>query len=366
LLLGDDPRNPGSKKAFSVAPIQIGKEMQGFLYVILGSEQFDSAVEMIRERYLTSTIIRGLLLSVLVTGIIGLILFAFLTRRLRRMKRVVQDFEQGQLERRVDIRSGDEIGQLAACFNKMADTIVANMEELKKTDKIRRELIANVSHDLRSPLASIKAYLETLQIKENDLTAALRQEYIANILNVANGLENLVEQLFELSKLDARQIQPHLEPFSIADLVQDVVMQFKPAAEKSGIRLEAELPEQLPQVYADIGLIERALSNLIDNALRYTPEGGAVNVRIESGDKKVRVYVSDTGYGIEKEELPLIFDRFYRVEKSRAKTTGGCGLGLAITKKILEIHKSTINVESRVNAGTTFCFILDAWSPAFS
>ena len=366
LLVGDDPRHPGSKKAFSVAPINIGKDMSGFLYVILGSEQFDSAIEMIRQRYLTSTIIRGLLISVLVTGILGLVLFAFLTRRLRNMNSVVQDFEQGQFHRRADVATEDEVGQLAGSFNKMADTIVANMEELQKTDKLRRELIANVSHDLRSPLASIKGYLETLQIKESDLTSETRREYVDTILNVTNGLEGLVDQLFELSKLDAMQIQPELEPFSIADLVQDVVMKFKPVADKSNIKLEASLSDQLPQVHADIGLIERALPNLIDNALRYTPENGTVEVRIENSQKKVRVYVSDTGYGIKQEELPLIFDRFYRVEKSRAKATGGSGLGLAITKKILEIHQSNINVESKVNEGTTFSFNLDAWRPAFS
>ena len=282
------------------------------------------------------------------------------------MNSVVQDFEQGQLDRRANIDTRDEIGQLAGSFNQMADTIVANMEELKKTDQIRRELIANVSHDLRSPLASIKGYLETLQIKEKDLTTETRREYVDTILNITNGLEGLVEQLFELSKLDAMQVQPQLEPFSIADLVQDVVMKFKAVADNSNIQLKAEMADQLPQVFADIGLIERALSNLIDNALRYTPEGGTVNIGIESTNKKVQVYVSDTGYGIDKKELPLIFDRFYRVEKSRAKTTGGSGLGLAITKKILEIHKSKIDVESKINVGTTFSFNLDAWGPAFS
>ena len=138
-------------------------------------------------------------------------------------------------------------------------------------------------------------------------------------------------------------------------------MKFLPMAEKAGIRLEADFPPQIPQAHADIGLIERALSNLLDNALRYTPAGGRVTVRLIQQQRKIMVQVSDTGCGIAREELPLIFDRFYRVEKSRTRTTGGAGLGLAITQKILEIHQSRITVESEVGEGTTFTFSLKAW-----
>lgn len=365
-ILGDDPRHPGRKKAFSAAPINIGKEVNGYLYVIIESEQFDTAANTFWKGFMTSTLIRGLLISLLFTGIIGLILFAFLTRRLRGMSEVVKKFEQGKFDRRIPMETNDEIGHLAGSFNRMADTIVANMEELKKTDHLRRELIANISHDLRSPMASIRGYLETMQMKEKELDARERQKYLDIILNITFMLEGLVDQLFELSKLDAKQIQPYLEPFSIADLVQDVAMKFKPRAEKSNITLEAVFPEKLPQVYADIGLIERALSNLIENALRYTPENGAVKVEIVRSNQQVKVLVSDTGCGINEEEIPLIFDRFYRVEKSRARATGGSGLGLAIAKKILELHQSSIAVESKVNVGTTFSFDLKPWQQAFS
>ena len=189
---------------------------------------------------------------------------------------------------------------------------------------------------------------------------------MGTILNVTEMLERLVEQLFELSKLDARQTDPYFEPFSVADLLQDVVMKFMPVAEKNNIILSADVPEHLPQVYGDIGLIERALSNLIENALRYTPEKGNVKVKISQSNDKLRVIVTDTGPGIQEEELPYIFERFYRVDKSRDQATGGSGLGLAIAKKILEIHESSIKVESKVNVGTTFSFDLTAWHPAYS
>jgi signal transduction histidine kinase len=362
-IYGDDPRNEGRKKIFSAAPTTIGNK-DGYIYVIIGSEQFDTAVGSIWENYITENLTQGLLISIAVTGLIGLLLFAFLTRRLRRMTVAVQNFEQGKYDERIRVRKNDEIGHLANSFNKLADTIVANMDELKKTDYIRRELIANVSHDLRNPIASIKGYLETLQLKDDTLSSEERRKYIDSTVQISIMLENLVEQLFQLSKLDSQQIKPQLEPFSIADLLQDVVMKFKPIADKKNIKLDPKFPPQLPHTYADIGLIERAISNLIDNAIQYTPENGEVKIEITKENGKIKVVVSDTGYGISEEELPLIFNRFYRVEKSRARTTGGSGLGLAIAKKIIDVHNSTIFVKSKIDVGTTFSFLLDTWQPA--
>lgn len=358
-ILGDNPRNTGQLKPFSAAPIRIGQD-EGYLYVITESELFDSAADAIRGDYLVRTLLTGLLLSLIATGIIGLLLFAFLTRRLRQVREAVQQFEQGHYQERLPVSADDELGNLATSFNHMADTIVANMEELKKTDNLRRELVANVSHDLRSPLASIRGYLETILIKEDKLPAEKRTEYIKTILSTTGHLEKLVDQLFELSKLDAQQILPQFEAFPIADLVQDVTMKYKPIAEEKGINLLASVPQQLPMAYADIGLIERAISNLIENAIRYTESSGTVKIAVSYDRNKIMIQVSDTGCGISEADLPHIFDRFYRVEKSRARSTGGTGLGLAITKKILDIHQSAIDVQSKVNKGTDFIFDLEA------
>lgn len=358
-IMGDDPRHPGRKKPFSVAPLQIGKDINGYLYIITESEQFDSAAGMIRESYIVQTTVKGLIITLIFTAIIGMILFAFLTRRLRAMTQVVKDFEQGKLDNRIDVKSNDEIGQLAKSFNQMADTIVLNIEELKRTDDLRRELVAGVSHDLRSPLASIQGYLETILIKEEKLSPEEKNKYLEIILSNTQMLSKLVAELFELSKLDAKQIQPNPERFSIAELVQDVVLKLKPGAEKHNINLEPIFPETVPLVYADIALIERALSNLIENAIRYTPRNGTVKVVLSVSEGKVRITVSDTGAGISQEDLPYIFDRFYRVERSRNRMTGGTGLGLAISKKILELHNSDIQVYSEVNVGTKFYFDLN-------
>ncbi len=357
-IMGDDPRNPGQVKPFSVASIEISQGKPGYLYVILGSEQYDSVAEMIRESFIIRMTSLGLLVAFICTGVIGLILFAILTKRFQRITRAVKKFEQGNYNSRIKTDSSDEIGQLAKAFDQMADTIVTNMEEMKRTDDLRRELVANVSHDLRNPLASIQGYLETIMIKEETLSTEERQKYLEIILNNAKMLGNLVDELFELSKLDANQITPKMEPFSMAELTQDVVMKFEPMADNLRIRIETVLPQNLPLVYADLALVERALSNLIDNALRYTPENGAVRVELKEKEDAVCVMISDTGQGIPAEDLPRIFDRFYRIDKSRTRSYGGAGLGLAIAKKVLEVHNSQIQVQSIVNKGTTFSFIL--------
>ena len=359
-IWGDDPRNLAVQKPFSVARVQIGQKVNGYLYIVLGGEQFDSASAMIKQSYIVRTTAINLLVTILFTAIVGLVVFGLLTKKFHAVTEVVKKFRTGDFESRIELKSDDEIGQLANAFNQMADTIVASLEELKRTDKLRRELIANVSHDLRSPLASMQGYLETILMKDATLEPEQRKKYTQVIYDNSVQLSNLVSQLFELSKLDAKQIQPKTEAFSMAELTQDVVMKFKPQAEKLKVNLETSLPKDFPMVQADIGLIERALSNLIENALHYTPKDGTVKVDLENQDDKVRIVVSDTGYGIPADELPLVFERFYRVEKSRDRTSGGTGLGLAIAKKILELHESTISVDSVVNQGTTLSFDLKA------
>jgi signal transduction histidine kinase len=357
-ILGDDPRNAGEPKPFSVASVEIDGT-HCYLYVILGSEQYASTARMIGDSYIIQTALRGLGIVVLVAAGLGLLLFRRLTRRLNYMQDVVASFEAGQFEERMQVESNDEVGQLAKCFNQMADTIVENMEELRQADRMRRELVANVSHDLRSPLASIQGYLETVHIKDGSLPPDERQRYVETALKNAQRLNHLVSNLFELSKLESNQIEPTIEPFPAAELVQDVVMQHRPTAEEKEIDLQAAIPERRLRVEADIGLVERVLSNLIDNAIHYTPSGGHVCVRLtEQGDDALRIRVEDSGPGIPEDDLPHIFERFYRVEKSRDRSKGGAGLGLAIAHKIVELHGSTLEVESTVGEGTVFHFTL--------
>ena len=357
-ILGDDPRQKGTKKPFSAARIEIMGRDNCYLYVILGSEQYASVAGMIEDSYIIQGGLIGLGLVILVVAGLGLLLFRRLTQRLRRVQHAVMAFEQGDFEQRIDAQSSDEIGQLATSFNRMADTLVDTMEELRQADRMRRELVANVSHDLRSPLASIQGYLETVHMKDGDLDPEERQRYVKTALRNAQRLNDLVSELFELSKLETEQVEPTMEPFPIAELVQDVVMQYEPQAEEQGLTLQADLPERHARAVADIGLVERALSNLIDNAIHYTPTGGRVCVRLVNEQNDVCVEVQDTGPGIPDDQLPHIFERFYRVDKSRDRDSGGAGLGLAIANTILDLHGQSLEVESTVGEGTTFRFHL--------
>ena len=360
LILGPDPRNPGEQRPFSASTLQIGSRT-GYLYIILGGEQYASAFNMLKDSYIFRTALIALGLAILATGLLGLVIFAFLTRRLRRMTATVRSFERGDQQERIRPQSDDELGQLGSSFDAMADTITAQIQKLNQNDRLRRELIANISHDLRSPLASMQGYLETILLKDHGISEEERRNYLKIIFKNTASLSLLVEELFELSKLEARQVEKRCEPFSISDLCQDIVLKLRPEADKQGINLQLMVDAVVPLVNADIRLVERAVTNLLRNALRYSEPEGNVELIVIPMDGWVRVKVSDDGCGISEEDLPHIFDRFYK-GKSRngASNSKSTGLGLTIARKIVQLHESDLAVQSRVGEGTTFSFDLHA------
>ncbi len=357
-ILGQDPANPDVLKPFSVEHISIMGSDGCYLYVILESQKYDATAAMVADSYIIKNSMIGLLFILITTLLLGLLVFRLLTHRLRAVTNTVVAFEHGQLNERVKVKSNDELGKLGTSFNQMADTLVANMEDMKQVDRLRRELVANVSHDLRSPLASIQGYLETIQVKGDTLSKDDRNKYLETVIRNTKKLGNLISELFELSKLDAKNVQPDLEPVSIAELAQDVVMQFRPIAQENNIELTAELPnEPLKLVNADIALMERAISNLIDNAIKNTPSGGKVSITPSNVGDRISVSITDTGVGIPEEQISRIFDRFYQADSSRTPGSGA-GLGLSIAQKILELHGAKLSVQSVLNQGTTFSFSL--------
>ncbi len=358
-ILGDDPRDSTRRNAFSVAPVVDTGQLQGYLYVILASEQYTGIAHMLQDSYVlklsTGVLSAGLAFALLA----ALLAFVLLTRRLRRLSAAMQRFRQSDPGRAAlhPVPPGDEIDQLDAAFEQMSARIAEQMEQLKSNDDLRRELVANVSHDLRTPLASLHGYLETLLLKDSQLDADDRRRYIDTALKHSRRLGRLVDELFELAKLDANEVRPHCEPFSMPDLVQDVVHKFQLRAEQDDIRLSYRFEsDDIPFVKADIALIERVLDNLLDNALRHTPKGGDITVSLIPQRNHVTVCVSDTGSGIAEQDLSRIFDRFYQSGRGE----GGAGLGLAITRRILELHGSVIKATSQLNAGTVFTFDLPA------
>jgi signal transduction histidine kinase len=361
-VLGDDPRSTTREKVFSVARIQNDQAGKAYLYVILGGQEYDSVMNIFLGSYILRLGLRAIGLTLIGAALIGLVAFRFITRSLRSTIATVKEFKKGNLTARITPGSGTEVNELAVAFNEMADKLVAQIEEIRSMDVLRRDLVANVSHDLRTPLVSIHGYVETILMKDKTLSVGERERYLRTVLQGTEKLKKLVEELFELSKLEAKQVAPSPERFSLAELVQDVVQKHQIIAEQKGLRIATEFPRDLPFVVADIALMERVFQNLVDNAVKFTEAPGTITITLTPKGGRVSVDVADTGDGIPADELPHIFDRYRRGAVPRKGDDSGGGLGLAIVKKILEIQGITISVTSKVKEGTAFSFQLPSES----
>ncbi|HEY4787566.1 MAG TPA: HAMP domain-containing sensor histidine kinase, partial [Bacteroidales bacterium] len=297
----------------------------------------------------------SVVIILLVSAIVGLLAIWLITGKLNVIVQAIRQFQSGNLKARIPAKNNNELDTIGLVFNDMADTIHRNIQELKDTDEFRKELISNVSHDLRTPIASIQGYAETLLLKQDSIHTEEQHKYLEIIYASCGKLKKLVTELFELSKLQANQVKLTPEPFSIAELVSDIANKYRIISQKKGISINTFLPKDLPMVEADLLLIDRVLQNLIDNALKFCKEGDYINIDIipDHADK-VRISIADSGEGISQDELPYIFERYYKGKKYSDST----GLGLAIVKEIISLHESDISVSSQPGKGTTFSFTL--------
>ncbi|MDQ2800180.1 MAG: HAMP domain-containing histidine kinase [Armatimonadota bacterium] len=372
-ILGDDPRHLDRQKVFSASPIPVDRaapdRLRGYIYIILGGKKYESVAGSLGRSYIVRGSLWAALGGLLLLACVGALLFRILTRRLRRLTRAVEALQESDFSERsafsvgAGLYRGDEIDRLGLVYSHMADRILAQVQTLRRADALRRELIGNVSHDLRTPLTALQGYLETLLMKEGEMTPEEQRQHLTVAARQGERLSTLVALLFDLAKLDAAESPPQIEPFSLGELVQDVAQQFQALADQRGLSLQTQFSPDLPFVCADIGLIARALENLLENALRYTPSGGSIMVALAPGAESVAVQVSDTGRGIPSEDLPHIFERSYRAG-SQPESPVRAGLGLAITKRILELHGSDIDVRSVPGSGTVFTFPLPVCAPA--
>lgn len=354
-VFGDDPRRPERGALFSAARLGAEEDPVGFLYVVLESEEVGSAIDRLAQSSILRLSIGGAIGVLVLFGLAWSLLFAQLTRPLRRLTERMRAFrtEDGERTAATPRAEGDEVQILEATFDEMTLRIAQQLEDIRRMEVARRELVANVSHDLRTPLAAMRGYLETLALLgSDDERAEEREEYLAIAHRHAERLSRLVDELFELTELDSPEMELRRERFSLGELVQDNVQRFRGRAEEKGLELEADLERGVPTIEADLGLLERVLENLLENAVRHTPEGGSVEVCLSRVDGFVEVAVEDTGSGIEPEEIPHLFERW------QCGDGGGTGLGLAIARRILELHGSDIEVESRPGEGSVFRFRL--------
>jgi signal transduction histidine kinase len=288
---------------------------------------------------------------------LGLFLSGALVDRIRLVDGAAQAISRGELDVRVDPQGRDEIAALANTFNEMAVQLQATDRKQRELESLRRDLIAWVSHDLQTPLSSMRAMVEALA---DGVVSDLETErrYLATLQKEIRELSALIDDLFQMAQLDAGGLALDCELSSMTDLLSDTFESFSALASQRGIDLVFAPTPGVDVITMDTRRIGRVLNNLIGNAIHHTPKGGRVWVTAGRVSGGVRVEVADSGEGIPAEDLPYVFDRFYRGEKSRNRATGGAGLGLAIARGIVEAHGGTIAVESRPGEATRFFFTL--------
>lgn len=355
-IRGTDPRAPGSDAVFSAAVIGDEKNPLGYVYVVLGRSDPAIAAMTSSRGYvlpLVAVVVAAALLFMLVAA---LLLFRGMTGRLQRLTREVEAFRAGGFATPPPLPPPqprrDEIERLARVFGEMGGKIVQQLAQLRAADLARRTAVLNASHDLRTPLAALQGYLQTLLLRGDSLSEEQQRTYLAIANRHGERLSRLVDQMFELAKLEAPETAPRREAFSVAELASDIVQKYQLHAERRGVTLAAEVDPHAPALHADIAMVERLIENLVDNALRFTPAGGRVTVSASATAGGLQVCVRDTGGGIAPADLPHVFDRFYSVANGGGERSSG--LGLAIVKRIVELHGARIDAESAPGQGALF------------
>jgi signal transduction histidine kinase len=286
--------------------------------------------------------------------------------RLERLGRAAEALAGGDLRSRVEEGPADEVGQLTRRFNRMADRLAETVDELEGQRqraesllRAKRDLVANVSHELRTPLASIRGHTESLLMEDLEDGAERRHRYLDVIHRETERLNRLIGDLFDLSTAEVGALPLTLQPVSLGDVVAEVAESFRPIARRERqITLVSTIEPDLPSAWADRARVVQILSNLLRNALRHTPEGGLVSIRVERDADFVRTTVEDTGVGIAPEHLARVFERFYRGDNARDRASGGVGLGLAIVRELVEAMDGTVHAASTIGEGSRFSFAL--------
>jgi two-component system phosphate regulon sensor histidine kinase PhoR len=303
--------------------------------------------------------------KIIITSLIALLIASalsfFISKRIaspaNEMMRVAEEIRSGNLERRIVIRSKDELGTLGEMLNSMVDKLNDDINRLKKLERVRSEFLGNVSHELRTPIFAVQGMLETLlhgALEDKEVN----RDFVERALHNTRNLNTLLGDLIEISRIESGEMKMSFRYFAVDEFLLQVTTDMEELARQSNVSLVVENQSNSLQVFGDKERLKQVMSNLIANAIKYNTPGGKVSVSAVPQDGKIKITVADTGIGISAEHLPRIFERFYRVDKERSRETGGTGLGLAIVKHIVEAHGGKMEVESKVGEGSHFSFVL--------
>jgi signal transduction histidine kinase len=358
-ILGDDPRSRDGRKVFSAAPLRVDGAARGFIYVVLLGEEHDRYAGLGATSAALNTALWSIAMVALLCLVAGLAAFAWITRPLRRLTATMRSFDIAGEPASLPPtgteagRANDEIALLDTAFRQLVARLSAQWRQLSRQDQERRELIANISHDLRTPLSSLHGYLETLLLKDAVLAPEDRHRYLGIALDQSGKVGGLARSLFELVRLEQGLVPLQPECFALTDLVQDIFQKFELAAEAKNVTLRATFDATVTTVRADLGLIERALTNLLDNALRHSPAGGDICIALVPADGAVEVTMTDQGPGIPAELREGLFERPFNTHGARREG----GLGLRIVYRILQLHGSELRLLD-TERGAAFRFLL--------
>jgi two-component system OmpR family sensor kinase len=324
------------------APVLVDDRLVGFVAVVVRPPRASNVprlVGMLLE--LPST-----LLLTAAAGVVAMVIFYPARRRLRALEQAAQRLGEGDLSARAPQKGGDEIARVATAFNRMAGELETRDAALRTSDALRRQMMADVSHELKTPLTAMRGYIETLRMPEVVLDADRRNRYFETIDRETRRLERIVKDLLDLARYEHGGVVLQRRLFDIERLFQNVAGRHEREAHTKGVAIRTQVDAHADQVVADPDRIEQAIENLVGNALRHTPAGGTITLTATQAGGVATLSVSDTGAGIVPEHLPHVFERFYKVDTSRAAESTGSGLGLSITKAIVERHGGTISVTS--------------------
>lgn len=311
---------------------------------------------------LIGILVRALLVGMIISALLSLLLAKAMVRPILSLTQAAERVAAGDFSSKLESSAKDEIGVLTSTFNGMAERLETTLDDLKKSEAMRREFVANVSHELRTPITSIRSYAETLQDAEG-LPPETERDFLGVIVRESDRMANIVQDLLMLSRFDAGSIEFFFERFPFEQSLRDVYNTMLLEAQKHRHRFTLELASPLPHIVGDRVRLEQVLINMVSNAIKYTRDGGSISLTAGRKDDAVWFSVRDNGIGIPSEDAAKVFDRFYRVDKARSRESGGTGLGLAIAKEIVTRHEGNISLSSRQGKGTVITVTLPVEGP---
>jgi len=367
-LEGDDPDDIDATAVVAARPVLVDGIPRGWLYVVARDPEVDAETALVIRGHAAQGLIKMVLLTLGIGTLLTVAIIAMLAHPLAALTSVAESIRRSGFAAALPVHfpyddRQDEIGRLSLTLHEMYDRLRQENERVLHSDARRRDMVAGVSHDLRTPLTALIGQLETIRLKGASLPEEMRIRYFDAAMQNAGHLRRLTDSLAEIGRLDSPDLRASPEPIALGEFLDDIAARFRARADDAQISLTVDYAEGLPLVQLDAALMERALSNLLDNALRFTPASGQVQVNVVRSDQRVRIEVVDTGPGVSVEDQPRVFDRFFQGSRHREQR-GSSGLGLAIVRRIAELHGGKAGLTSLPSAGAQFWIELPLVTPS--